>query len=273
MKTFPFQQVDVFSKQPCLGNPVCVFLESVGLSTEEMQKIAHWTNLSETTFVSPSSKADYRLRIFTPGSELPFAGHPTLGTAWALKQVGLIKANTCVQECDFGLINISFEQSQVFFELPHFLNEKIDIDQELSLTMGLLCQQAHLITTGPRWLVAEVDRSKSMGDFHIKPEAFNQLMQAHQATGVTLYRIINSNQIEVRTFFEANQAVIEDPVCGSGNAAVAVHIMKTNKIIDKQYIAHQGSYLQREGRVSVILGDKIKIGGECSTVFKGMASI
>src|SRR3990167_6301319 len=135
---FPFQQVDVFSKQPCMGNPVAVFLESDGLSTEDMQRIARWTNLSETTFVSRSEKADYRVRIFTPTYELPFAGHPTLGTAWALKKSGVIQKEHFVQECDFGLIQIFFEGGKVFFELPHFTAYRFMGDHELSEMLGVI---------------------------------------------------------------------------------------------------------------------------------------
>ena len=110
---YAFQQVDVFSAKACMGNPVCVFLESDGLSTDDMQKIARWTNLSETTFVSPSSKADYKVRIFTPLNELPFAGHPTLGTAWALRKAGMLKKDNFIQECAFGLVNINVFDEKV----------------------------------------------------------------------------------------------------------------------------------------------------------------
>src|SRR3954447_2609349 len=101
-----FMQVDVFTSEPCRGNPVAVVLDGEGLSTEQMQRFAHWTNLSETTFVLPSETADYRLRIFTPMSELPFAGHPTLGSCHAWLEAGALDRDRVVQECGAGLIEI-----------------------------------------------------------------------------------------------------------------------------------------------------------------------
>jgi PhzF family phenazine biosynthesis protein len=271
---YSFQQVDVFSSKACLGNPVCVFLESEGLSTEQMQKIARWTNLSETTFVSSSSRADYRVRIFTPGEELPFAGHPTLGTAWALRQAGIISLEHCIQECDFGLVAIHYQNSQVYFELPHYSVEEINSDYETAAAVGLPVRDSLKITTGPRWIVAELPQG-SLGDAKIDHAIFSKLMKSKQSTGVTLYSIEGPNHVNVRTFFESFTTIVEDPVCGSGNAAVAAHILATKKshLVGKSYQAYQGSFVGRDGRISVILGDKIQIGGACSTVFEGVARI
>ncbi len=272
---YSFQQVDVFSPRSCLGNPVCVFLESVGLSTEQMQRIARWTNLSETTFVSPSTCADYRVRIFTPGAELPFAGHPSLGTAWALRKAGILSSDNCVQECDFGLINIYFKESKVFFELPHYSIETIGADAKIAAAIGLPVRDGLMITTGPRWIVAQLPAGYSLGDAKIDESIFLNLMKDTHGTGITLYSIERPNHVNVRSYFEASNSVIEDPVCGSGNAAVAAHILTTKKsqLVEKNYQASQGSFLGRDGQISVILGDKIQVGGACSTVFEGIARL
>ncbi|HQT27184.1 MAG TPA: PhzF family phenazine biosynthesis protein, partial [Burkholderiales bacterium] len=121
-KARPFRQVDVFTEVPFNGNPVAVILDAEGLTTLEMQRIANWTNLSETTFVLPATEAsaDYRLRIFTPKRELPFAGHPTIGSAWALLESGLQPKNggRLIQQCGKGLITLRLEGTHIYFELP-----------------------------------------------------------------------------------------------------------------------------------------------------------
>ena len=259
-----------------MGNPVCVFLESEGLNAEDMQKIARWTNLSETTFVSRSEKADYKVRIFTPLNELPFAGHPTLGTAWALKAAGVIKKDTLVQECAFGLIHIQFADSKVFFELPHYIDQELALDAEISAAVGLPVRQGRLITTGPKWVVSELAVDPNILSLAIDPKPFINLMRSLKAEGITVYSIVNRGVINVRTFFESIDGIVEDPVCGSGNAAVGVHLMKTGKagsVVNLHYEAHQGETLQRDGRVSVMLGDKIKVGGSCNVVLEGTAHI
>jgi PhzF family phenazine biosynthesis protein len=116
MAKLPFKQVDVFMKVPFKGNPVTVVLKADGLSTEQMQQIANWTNLPETTFVVPATdaSADYHVRIFTPIAELPFAGHPTIGTAHALLEAGLIEAKNgaLVQQCGAGLVKLNVTRGQ-----------------------------------------------------------------------------------------------------------------------------------------------------------------
>ena len=120
MKAIAFKQVDVFTRVPFRGNPVAVVLQGKGLATEEMQRIAAWTNLSETTFVLPSKSADYRLRIFTPRHELPFAGHPTIGSAHAVLEAGLVKpkAGKFRQECGAGVLELSAEDGLLWVKAP-----------------------------------------------------------------------------------------------------------------------------------------------------------
>lgn len=272
---YPFRQVDVFSSKACFGNPVAVFLESEGLSTEEMQRIARWTNLSETTFVSKSKVADYKVRIFTPLEELPFAGHPTLGTAWALKEAGVITKDKCIQECDFGLVNIEFNDGKVYFELPKYEIEPLKREDLLNTSTGVTLNEGRLITTGPRWITARAEHSDALANASIHKEQFMELLKANDCTGATLYAFRPAGGVDVRSFFETFDSIAEDPVCGSGNAAVAAHIIATQKtaLTGKSYTAYQGSALQRDGRIFVALGDKIKIGGACNTVFQGMATI
>jgi PhzF family phenazine biosynthesis protein len=117
MQTLPFKQVDVFTQKPFLGNPVAVVIGAEGLAAEEMQRIAAWTNLSETTFVLPpsSERADYHLRIFTPKQELPFAGHPTVGSAHAVMESGFAapRGGKLHQECLAGLIELTIEETEI----------------------------------------------------------------------------------------------------------------------------------------------------------------
>ena len=258
-----------------MGNPVAVFLESEGLSTEDMQKISRWTNLSETTFVSKSNNADYRLRIFTPTYELPFAGHPTLGTAWALRKAGIIQKDNFVQECGFGLIQISCEGDKIFFELPHFKTKKFNYESELSKFLGVSVKNTQIIITGPRWLTAELESAETLFKISGDLNPLVPFMKTIGADGVVIYAIHDDKKVHLRAFFEGNSGMIEDPVCGSGNAAVAAHIMTTGNTnrVGLTYEAFQGAALKRDGRISVVLGDKIKVGGQCHTVFEGRATL
>jgi PhzF family phenazine biosynthesis protein len=150
MRRYRFQQVDVFTNVPYKGNPVAVVLDSAGLSTAEMQAIANWTNLSETTFVEPPQNpaADYRLRIFTPRAELPFAGHPTIGSAYAVLQSGHTPRTpgSLVQECGKGLIDLRLAGDRLFFRLPppefKAAGEKQIADAAAGLGRSCICHRA-----------------------------------------------------------------------------------------------------------------------------------
>ena len=152
MNQLAYKTVDVFTTVPFKGNPVAVILDAKGLSTEQMQQIANWTNLSETTFIVPVTEegADYHVRIFTPNAELPFAGHPTIGTAHALLEASLVKAREgkLVQQCGAGLVTLNIEQTTdgaqwIFFDLPTPKFSALDSDEtaELESTLGTNLQQ------------------------------------------------------------------------------------------------------------------------------------
>lgn len=172
----PFKQVDVFTTTPFKGNPVAVVMDARGLSTEQMQAIARWTNLSETTFVLPATNpaADYQVRIFTPGSELPFAGHPTIGTAYALIEAGVIAPkNGCLtQECGAGLVALTVEPTadgnlSISFELPEPAITPLIEAQTQALESILGCAidkdfTPALVDVGARWIVAQVKDAQSV---------------------------------------------------------------------------------------------------------------
>lgn len=269
-----FQTVDVFSAVPCMGNPVAVFLNSEGLTSEIMQRIARWTNLSETTFVTSASATEYSVRIFTPLSELPFAGHPTLGTAWALKQANILRAEHAIQNCAYGKVQLHFRKDEVYFDLPHFESRPAAIDEAVSYTIDAQARLSHVITTGPVWIVAQLLEDVDLYGLNVHQERLLQLFHAQNATGICVYQIDEFNKVHVRTFFESFNAVVEDPVCGSGNAAVAVHIRNAGleKVLGTHYEARQGHALKRDGRISVLLDEKISIGGQCHSVLVGSAS-
>ena len=160
-----FAQVDVFGLRPFAGNPVAVVLDAEGLSTQDMQAMARWTNLSETTFVLPPSHAEasYRVRIFTPRQELPFAGHPSIGTAHAVLEAGLATPNAqggLVQECAAGLlplrIDMSGSQRQLFVRIPSARHQSLDaaLQQQLSTALGADITPAECVNVGPTWIVA-----------------------------------------------------------------------------------------------------------------------
>ncbi|GMM29535.1 Yhi9 protein [Martiniozyma asiatica (nom. inval.)] len=283
----PFKQVDVFTSIPFNGNPVAVIMDASELTSEQMQKIANWTNLSETTFVLPAndSQADYRVRIFTPESELPFAGHPTIGTAFALLESGIIDAKdgNLIQECQAGLINLSVETDDagkysISFELPKPLINNLDLTQVEELEGILNCQLDRTLTpaiidVGPRWIVAHAgDADKVLAakpDFAQLAEYSNKL----NATGVCLYGYWSSSpnkHIEVRAFAPAC-GVNEDPVCGSGNGSVASFMRHHGLILAEEKLkSTQGKALGRNGHINIQFSQgKILVGGNAVTCVEG----
>ncbi|MGI4848807.1 MAG: PhzF family phenazine biosynthesis protein, partial [Janthinobacterium lividum] len=195
-----FKQVDVFTSVRFKGNPVAVILRGDDLSSEQMQQIANWTNLSETTFVLPAFQAgaDYRVRIFTPGSELPFAGHPTIGTAHALLEAGAItpKQGVLVQECKAGLVTLQVSRKpdgsqSISFTLPQASITPLDAAAvtELEAILGAPVNASFppcLVDVGPRWIVAQMESGEAV--LENKPDLQRMARQdtGARATGVTI---------------------------------------------------------------------------------------
>ena len=280
MKTVRFKQVDVFTRVPFRGNPVAVVLQGNEFSTEEMQRIAAWTNLSETTFVLPSSSpaADYLLRIFTPRMELPFAGHPTIGSAHAVLEAGIVKpkAGRLRQECGVGILDLQVEGDTIWLDSPPATNTPLSESDLLFLGKSLkkeIRQKPLIINVGPRWLVAELANADAVAalvpDMQIMTELSNRL----SIGGVTVYGAASDGKsaIHVRSFAPAH-GIPEDPVCGSGNISVAAYLTMTGQgsRFGERYTARQGMQLGRDGQVSIRLGNgKIFLGGSAVTCVEG----
>jgi PhzF family phenazine biosynthesis protein len=271
----PFRQVDVFTAVPYLGNPVAVVLDGEGLSDAEMQGFANWTNLSETTFVLPprDPAADYRVRIFTPKAELPFAGHPTLGTAHALIEAGLVTPNagTLVQECAVGLVDLTAGEQGLSFRLPRYaLTELTDAEATAWLGEGVgLKGAAQAVDVGPVWLVAELAEVAALETLNHDPVRLARYYEATGMTGATVFAI-DGERVVVRSFAPGD-GIPEDPVCGSGNGAVAAFRLAAGQIGDgDRYVASQGKQVGRDGFVSIrIAGREIHVGGQAVTCIQG----
>lgn len=275
-----FAQVDVFTAEPGLGNPVAVVLDADGLADETLARIANWTNLSETTFVLPATTtaADYRVRIFTPTVELPMAGHPTIGTCKALLDAGLLSsgAGGWVQECGAGLIEIrpggggalSFAAPD-----PVITDSPVTESALARLLGGVTPADPLMIEVGPHWLTGRI-AVKELDELQIDATEFLGLVDL-RLTGLNLYAVDEEQQVHVRSFFDGGGVLTEDPVCGSGNAAVGVHLLRTGRADDvpATYQARQGSHRGRDGRITVTLGDRVWVGGPAVIVVSGSIAI
>ena len=272
-----FAQVDVFTAVPYLGNPVAVVLDGAGLSDAEMQRFANWTNLSETTFVLPPSDpaADYRVRIFTPQAELPFAGHPTLGTAHAAIAGGLVtpRNGRLVQECAVGLVDLTAGQGGLSFKLPRYGLTEL-ADPEATAWIGAAVQgSAQAVDVGPVWLVAELAEAEALEQLRHDEARLAAFYVPRGMTGATLFAV-EGERVVVRSFAPGD-GIAEDPVCGSGNAAVAAYRLQAAQVgAGDTYVASQGRQVGRDGKVSVrIDGEDIHIGGQCVICIEGKVSL
>ena len=281
MKTLEFKQVDVFTDIPYLGNPVAVLFEADGLTDEEMLRVANWTNLSETVFVTKSERADFGLRIFTPRQELPFAGHPTIGSAHAVREAGIVheSAHAYQMECRAGVVPLRVQGDVIMARVPDpRVLETICNTDSIAAVLGcdrLADQSASVIDAGPIWMVARVESQEQLYD--LKPDS-EQLMDLSKRTGsigVCVFALGVGSQIHVRTF-APRAGIYEDPVCGSGNAAIALYLREGGFIekLGAEYTANQGMALKRNGIVRVrVTEDDIMIGGQAVTVIDGRITL
>ena len=249
----PFSQVDVFSPVPFLGNPVAVVLDSSAMSTEQMQLLANWTNLSETTFVLPADDpgADYQVRIFTPSTELPFAGHPTLGTCHAWLESGNQprQADLIVQQCGAGLVRIRRSGGLLGFAAPPLMRSG-PVDEPLieQVAGQLQIDRADIVAAqwadnGPGWIAILLESARSVLD--VRPG------DGDLDVGLAgPYPLGSECAFEVRAFFPAGGRSVEDPVTGSFNASLAQWLLSSG-LATAPYVASQGTALGRRGRVHI----------------------
>jgi PhzF family phenazine biosynthesis protein len=269
----PFSQVDVFTATPLFGNPVAVVHQAEGITTDQMHTFTSWTNLSEATFLLPPSTdaADYRVRIFCPGRELPFAGHPTLGTchAW-LEAGGEPRSDVIVQECGAGLVRIRRAGDVLAFAAPPLQRsgplDEADVER---IARGLGLTRADIVDhqwcdNGPGWQAVLLESADQVLALDPDPA-----LLAGIDVGVVGPHLSGDVDYEVRAFFPGNTGVTEDPVTGSLNAALAQWLIGSGRA-PETYIAAQGTALGRAGRVHVTReGDDIWVGGRCVTVISG----
>lgn len=263
-RTRPFKQVDVFTATPYLGNPLAVVLDGTGLTTEQMQAFTNWTNLSEATFLLPpeDASADYRVRIFCPGRELPFAGHPTLGSCHAWLQAGgRPKGPYVVQECGVGLVKLRRDGERLAFAAPPLRKSGPLPESDVELiARGLGVARRDIVAhawcdNGPNWRGVMLGSAEQV--LALKPDA---AVLAGLDVGVVGPRgkvgVVGSRTagdecaFEVRAFFPGNNGMAEDPVTGSLNAALAQWLIGDG-IAQPRYVAAQGTALGRAGRVHV----------------------
>jgi len=274
----PFRQVDVFSAEPFAGNPVAVVLDSEGLTTQSMQRFANWTNLSETTFVLPPDApgADYQVRIFTAASELPFAGHPTLGTCHAWLEAGGQPASpdAIVQQCAAGLVQIRRQGGRLNFAAPPLLRSG---DVEESLVASVAAQlgvsrsaivDAQWADNGPGWVAVLLGSAQEVLDLRPRITPGTELGVAGP------YPAGSECAIEVRAFFSQDDQSAEDPVTGSLNASLAQWLVTAGRLT-APYVASQGTVLGRRGRVHVSADEAgaIWVGGDTVTAISGSVDL
>lgn len=271
-----FSQLDVFTATPLKGNPLAVVHDADGLSDAEMAAFARWTNLSETTFLLPptDARADYQVRIFTPGGELPFAGHPTLGSchAWLAAGGAPKQPVRVVQQCGVGLVDVRRDGARLAFAAPPLKREPVDDGLLARVIEALGLPPADLLAAcwldnGPKWLglrVASASRLRALAPDHgrLKSLAKTGLVAAQDAEGAA------GTQFEVRGF-AAPIGIEEDPVTGSLNASLAQWMIGEG-IAPPAYTAAQGTAMGRAGRVHVQRdADTVWIGGDVAPCISG----
>lgn len=279
-----FQQVDVFGVRPYSGNPLAVITDATALSSEQMQHIARWTNLSETTFLLPPTtpEAHYRVRIFTLARELPFAGHPTLGSAHVWRAIhGQQDSSEIIQECEAGLIPLRAADQGLAFRAPPLLRDgPVDHDDFERLCAVLRLEPddivaAAWIDNGPGWvgvMLADADAVLA-----VEPAATGvPLSNGSIDIGVVgPHAPGHEAQFEVRAFFTDDQhAVREDPVTGSLNASIAQWLTSAG-LASAPWTARQGTCLHRDGRIRIEQDGNgaIWVGGAVHTVIDGTITL
>jgi PhzF family phenazine biosynthesis protein len=272
-----FRQVDVFTTTPYQGNALAVVLDAGGLSTEQMSRFANWTNLSETTFVlePDSDQADYRVRIFTPSRELPFAGHPTLGTCHAWLEAGgqPRTPGVVIQQCDAGLVTISQDSAGLRFAAPPLLRSG-PVDEALADRVAAILRigrdeivDLQWADNGPGWIAVLLASAEAVLAVRPGPTDLDIGIAGPYPPG-------EPAAFEVRAFLPKNGSTDEDPVTGSLNASLAQWLLATGRA-QAPYLARQGTALGRSGEVQITAGadGSVWVGGGVVTCVRGTVEL
>ena len=280
-----YLQCDVFADRPGAGNALGVVFDAGGMATSAMQALAAWLNLSETIFfLPPGDGADYRIRIFTPGSELPFAGHPSVGAAWVAvaHRLAMPREGRLVQQCEAGLLPVQATNADGRFHVAvrspraRFIG---DLAGPLPAGLDALVApggHAALWDNGPHWWLVEAASSKQVRDFEPDFAAIAAWTNATHATGAAIFAFEDGDghDLVVRAFCPGDAVnVPEDPVTGSANASIAALLHRQGRLPGRDgcYVASQGRELGRDGRVQVRVDEdgEVWIGGEVRQVIEG----
>jgi PhzF family phenazine biosynthesis protein len=272
-----FREVDVFTDVPYRGNALAVVLGADGLSTEQMQRFANWTNLSETTFVlePDDSQADYRVRIFTPSQELPFAGHPTLGTCHAWLEAGGSPRTrgTMIQQCGVGLVTVAADEDGLKFGAPPLIRSG-PVDEELARHIAdvLRISREEIVDlqwadNGPSWIAVLLGSADAVLAVRPGPTDLDIGIAGPYPPG-------GPAALEVRAFVPKNGMTDEDPVTGSFNASLAQWLLASGHA-SAPYVARQGTALGRNGfvRISTDAAGQVWVGGGTVTCVSGTVDL
>ena len=288
----PFKQVDVFTSKGFKGNPVavinCLNIEESQVTKEQLQAVANWTNLSETTFIfKPSSERyDYKLRIFTPRSELPFAGHPTIGSCKAFLEFtnNIGKKTVVYQECGVGIVTLTIRDSLISFEAAKTSVKHIDtsVANEYYQALGVTTTRPpRLLDVGPRWVVILVDDAQKCYNANPDFAKISLISKVNDHVGIILggKKIGTANEYEMRAFAPVIN-VDEDPVCGSGALSFIRYLKDVDDIKETTEIKiSQGGRLGRNGQIhgTIKVHDNSSIsyhiGGDSVTVIEGQIKL
>ncbi|CUS23689.1 LAQU0S11e02058g1_1 [Lachancea quebecensis] len=287
--TVPFKQVDVFTSKHFKGNPVAVVnfldVEEDSIAHATLQSIANWTNLSETTFLFKATdpSCDYKLRIFTPMCELPFAGHPTVGSCQAyLEFSGRGAVRNLYQQCGVGTVELIIDGKTIFFKGPKAKAADISSTEirnyEGCLSAGF-SQKPMLLDVGPKWVVGLMQDAKSCYDLEPDFSKLKALTTKYGATGLIVAgKYSGEDKYEMRAF-APGEGVAEDPVCGSGSLALAMYLQELNSYgASYEFEISQGGRVHRDGKVSANIEHRdgeveYFIGGEAITLVNGEISV
>lgn len=282
----PVYLVDVFAESPFTGNPLAVVVASAAaeaeLSDSDMQRVANWLNFSETTFLFESDNADYRVRIFTPSVELPFAGHPTLGTAWVWRsRQESATTSTVTQECGVGLVQLTVDGNRLSFRAPPMIRsgpvDPEDLDrfaQQLNIDRQTIVD-ASWVDNGPGWVGLLLPDAQSVLDIEPGPiDAKLGLVGPYVGVAGPHTGDDIAAAIEVRAFFPAGGSLSEDPATGSLNASLAQWLIGSGRL-QAPYVATQGTRLARSGIIRVSTDDQgdVWVGGSVVPAITGQITV